>query len=346
VHAIRAEEKRLEDEVSAKLLADERRVQVKRLEDERLADERRVEDERLAVEKVEEKKHISCLKEICENRFYRILYNRDEEAALQFDRQHNAQKRLVIYRGVMYFKTLTSEDSWKTAFENKSTVRNIRWVYAGKSDEGRADGFEVAFHYDGEYSNNKFLAQAEISFNQDKKIKFTEYTVITGLDEVKEVVGRGIRSRHGSNPKQEAENMKLVDRRIKVLNRRRQADAIRLIDECFDTGKYLMNNSCVWKRFDREKLIQHFEAEFRNHSEMSDYKILKEFVTAERVEYSYRGRRNGNQFDGFCSTSFTPEGKILSESWRTCQEIPVTTQQPTKSQSQPTNRTNSGCIAS
>ena len=129
------------------------------------------------------------------------------------------------------------------------------------------------------------------------------------------MVGRGVRSYHGEYPELEARNVQLVLRRIAVLNSRDREAARVLVDECY-AANFVANVKCKWYRSSgRDGLIRAFDEAFAAGSVILEPRF-HENVTAERVEFSYSGIYNGATFDGFCSASFTPDGKFLSESWR------------------------------
>ena len=128
------------------------------------------------------------------------------------------------------------------------------------------------------------------------------------------MVGRGVRSYHGEYPELEARNVQLVLRRIAVLNSRDREAARVLVDECY-AADFVANVKCKWYRSSgRDGLIRAFDEAFAAGSVILEPRF--ENVTTERVEFSYSGIYSGATFDGFCSTSFTPDGKFLSESWR------------------------------
>jgi hypothetical protein len=176
------------------------------------------------------------------------------------------------------------------------------------------DRKEVAYRYDGVYSGHKFLAQSEVRFDESDRISYIEYTVINGFESHPGVVGRGERSAHGANPTREALNKQVVIRRIAVLNGRNHDEAVRFVNECY-APEFVACVKAVWVR-SREGMVKAFDDAFAARSMILDPQILEAAVTTERVEYSYRGQYNGATFSAFCCTSFTPEGKILSENWR------------------------------
>jgi len=153
-----------------------------------------------------------------------------------------------------------------------------------------------------------------VRFDENDRIQYIESTVINGFKSLPGVVGRGERSTHGANPTREALNKQVVLRRIAVLNGRNHAEALRFVRESY-APEFVACVKAVWVRA-REGMVKAFDDAFAARSMILDPQILEKAVTTERVEYSYRGEYNGATFSGFCSTSFTPEGKILSENWR------------------------------
>jgi len=238
-----------------------------------------------------------------------VLNDRNLAAARVHDQAVLAPTVTIVLGGVM--KTMTKEKSterWTVAFQNKSTILNPRWVFETAST--------LTYRYDGIYGGSKFLAQAEFGFDEKDKIFFVEYTIITGFERVEGVVGRGVRTVHGANPTQEAHNVKVVNRRIAVLNARVHNDAVRLVDECFSPS-YISNHKCVWSPSPgRNALIKAFDDAFAAKSTILKHNIRESGVTSEKVDYSYHGLYNGASYVGFCTTVFTESGKILSECWR------------------------------
>uniref|UniRef100_A0A6B2L3F2 small monomeric GTPase n=1 Tax=Arcella intermedia TaxID=1963864 RepID=A0A6B2L3F2_9EUKA len=258
-----------------------------------------------------QEKRIAMHKETCLQRV-QVLNERNLAKARLYDELSLASKVQIVVGGVM--KTLSAEEAskgWAVSFQNKSTILNPRWVYE--------DVDEVAFRYDGLYGGSKFLAQGEFRFDDNGRLNYIEYTVINGFEKVEGVVGRGVRRRHGEDPEREARNVEVVLRRIAVLNGGKHEEAVKLVDECFASG-YMANVKCVWYLSSgREKLIQGFDDAFAAKSTILEPQIYESGVTAEKVEYKYRGLYNGASFVGFCTTIFNEKGLILSESWRIVQ---------------------------
>ncbi len=161
---------------------------------------------------------------------------------------------------------------------------------------------------------NQPYSTGEFRFDEDNKIKYIEYTVVNGFDGSPGVVGRGIRSFHGADPIREAQNRKTVLRRIAVLNGRNRNDAKRFIDEWY-APEFVACSQAVWAK-SRNGMAKAFDDAFAAKSTILEPSILEDGVTMERLEYSYRGLHNGAVFSAFCSVSFDPEGRILSENWR------------------------------
>lgn len=239
----------------------------------------------------------------------KVLHDRNEAAARQFDQWSLAPTVRVVISGQLRVKSKAqASEGWQTSFQNRSTILNPRWVYEDRK--------ELVFRYDGSYAGHKYLAQGEFCFDEQDKICSMEHTVISGFEHVNGVVGRGTRSYHGANPAAEARNVQLVLRRIAVLNGRTHDDAVRLVDEWY-APDFVVNVKAVWyKNTGRDGLIKAFDDAFAAGSAILEPQILEDRATEERVEYFYRGLYQGAAFNAFCSASFTPEGKFLSESWR------------------------------
>jgi hypothetical protein len=197
----------------------------------------------------------------------------------------------------------------------------------------------VSFHYDGVYGGHKFLAQGkfrvsevdnyridllveichciisgDFRFDSSNKINYIEYTVINGFEGFEGAVGRGVRCFHGDKPAQEARNKQIVLQRISVLNGRNHDDAVRFVHANY-APEFVSCSSAVWTKC-ASVMVKAFDDAFAVKSTILDPKFLDDGITAERVEYSYRGLYNGAQYNAFCSVSFNEAGKILSENWR------------------------------
>lgn len=257
---------------------------------------------------------IQWMKELCLGRV-KVLNERDEKAARKFDTESLTADVRIVVGGIMYMQTrVQASEGWKDAFKNKSTILNVRWMHEDRN--------QLAFRYDGLYAGSKFLAQGELRFDGAPmlpRIEYIEYSVISGFEHTQGIVGRGKISRHGANPVAETRNVQLVLRRIAVLNAGRRQDGVRLVDECYGPD-FVVNVKGIWSKPTRDGLLKGWDDAVANKSTILEPLFLEKEVTEERVDYFYHGLWNGASFAGFCSTSFSLEGKFLSESWRVVQK--------------------------
>ncbi len=103
-------------------------------------------------------------------------------------------------------------------------------------------------------------------------------------------------------------------RHVQATNGRNINDAVRCIDELYAAESYVINESGGWVRMNRSTLIGRFQHLHSVQAMISDVVICT--LTAERLEFhSENTRKSKAARRMMCSLSFTPQGRILSESW-------------------------------